>query len=80
METASATATALVESLGYEKAQEVVRKSMDKGITIRQVVVSEGLMDDADFEMMISPEMVTRLGSADRRGLASKSSDRRGKE
>lgn len=60
----TATATALVEAIGYENAVGVVRKAKEQGKTIRDVAIEGGHVTAEQFEEMISPEAVTRLGSA----------------
>jgi aspartate ammonia-lyase len=63
VESGAAVLTALVESLGYEKATEVAQAARENGTTIRQVVLGRGLMDEAAFSALVAPERVTRLGS-----------------
>jgi len=63
VEASTATATALLPVLGYEGACEVVRKAGEAGKNIRAICVGEGLMDEAAFDEMISPEAVCRLGT-----------------
>ncbi len=63
--TASSTAivTALVEIIGYEKAAAIAEQARNENMTIRDVVISQGLMTAAEFEALISAEHVNRLGS-----------------
>jgi aspartate ammonia-lyase len=63
VEGATATVTALVEALGYEKAQGVVERANARNATIRQVVLEEGLLAAGEFDRLVSAENVTRLGS-----------------
>jgi len=63
VEGATATLTALVESLGYERAQEVAIRSRAEGKSIREVVLQQGLLSSEDFDRLVSPESVSRLGS-----------------
>ena len=63
IETSSAVVTALVSEIGYQKAQEVAIKAKEEMKTIREIVIELGLMDSGQFDFLISPDMVTRLGS-----------------
>ncbi len=60
---ATATVTALVDAIGYEKATEVALAAQKQGKTIREIVLEMKLMDEKTFDQMISPDAVTRLGS-----------------
>jgi aspartate ammonia-lyase len=66
VEGATATLTALVEPLGYQKAQEVAVQARTEGKTIREIVLQQGLLSSADFDRLVSPESVSRLGSPSR--------------
>jgi aspartate ammonia-lyase len=63
VEASTATATALLPVLGYEGACEVVRRAGETGKSLRAICVDGGLMDEATFDEMISPEAVCRLGT-----------------
>lgn len=63
VENATAGVTALVETIGYESAQQVASESVDKLKSIRQIVVERGLMTSEQFDEIISPENVMKLGS-----------------
>ncbi len=63
VEAATASITALVEWLGYEKAQAVAARARAEGKPLREVVVEQGLMLPEQFDRLISPESVARLGS-----------------
>jgi aspartate ammonia-lyase len=62
VEAATATVTALLEDLGYERAQEVVQETRRTGRTLREVVVQRGLMSSERFDELISPQRVMQLG------------------
>ena len=62
VETSTAAATALVPAIGYEAATEVVAEAHATGRSVREVAVSRGLVGDDDFDELLSPEAVTRLG------------------
>jgi aspartate ammonia-lyase len=63
VEGATATLTALVETLGYEKAQEIAERARSQGKGVRQLVLEEGLLSAEEFDQIVSPESVCRLGS-----------------
>jgi aspartate ammonia-lyase len=62
VESSTSVVTALLPVLGYEKATAVVDQSQKEKKSIRQVVVAEGLLTDEEFNELISPEAVCRLG------------------
>jgi aspartate ammonia-lyase len=70
----TATATALIDALGYETVQRVMQQAADSGHSIQEAVLAAGLMDHDAFSRAISPEAVTRLGS--RPGRDAEGSDR----
>ena len=63
VEGATATLTAMVELLGYEKAQTLANRARAEGKSIRQIVIEEGSLTPEKFDQLISPESVARLGS-----------------
>lgn len=65
LENSTATATALVERLGYEKVNEIVKWSRERGTTIRHAAGELAGLGDDEFDELISPEATTRLGSPD---------------
>ncbi|WP_107821363.1 aspartate ammonia-lyase [Mangrovibacterium marinum] len=54
--------TALIPRLGYEKCSRVLQQSRDKGLSIREIVVGEQMLDEGTFEQLISPEAINKLG------------------
>ncbi len=66
VEGSTAAATALVPALGYEGACLVARAAGESGRTVRQVVLDEQLMTAREFDAVVSPEAVCRLGTPDR--------------
>jgi aspartate ammonia-lyase len=62
VENATATVTALLEKLGYDRCAEIAKLSQSSDKTIRQIVLEQKLMTEADFDALISPEAVCRLG------------------
>jgi aspartate ammonia-lyase len=63
VESSTATATALLPHLGYDGACELVRGAASRGLTLRQAAVADGLMSGGEFDALVSPETVCRLGS-----------------
>ncbi len=63
VENAVAIATALIERIGYEAAQTLAEDALLNGRSIRELVIERGLLTDAEVDRLISPEVVTRLGS-----------------
>ncbi len=62
VEASTATATALIQVLGYDRACEVAKAARATGRTIREVVTAEGAMTGEAFDALVSPEAVRRLG------------------
>ncbi|MDD5309868.1 MAG: aspartate ammonia-lyase [Deltaproteobacteria bacterium] len=62
VEGSTAVATALVPLVGYEKAGEVARRARETGRTVRDVAVGEGLVTAEQFDDILRPEAVCRLG------------------
>ncbi len=63
IETSTATVTALVEKIGYEKAADIAAVADKKNISVKEAALSSGLINEEEFEMITSPEWVTKLGS-----------------
>jgi aspartate ammonia-lyase len=59
----TATATALLPVLGYEGVCRVVEKARKEKKSVRQVVMEEDLLTVEEFDELISPEAVCRLGT-----------------
>ena len=67
IEGSTATATALLPALGYEGASRLVKLAQDSGRSIKQAAIDEGLLSEDEFDALVSPEAVCRLGSPPRR-------------
>jgi len=67
VDTATATATALVEEIGYERASAVAAAAVAENKTIRQITLERGLLSEEAFDDLVSPHRVNRLGSPPRR-------------
>jgi aspartate ammonia-lyase len=61
--TSTASLTALISEIGYEKAQEVAKLAEKSGKTVRETAIGEGSISPEKFDVMITPEAVNRLGS-----------------
>jgi aspartate ammonia-lyase len=65
---ATATVTALVEALGYEKATEIALAARTERRPLRAVALERGALTGEQFDALISPERVTQLGSRKHHG------------
>lgn len=63
VQNSTAIATALLPALGYECVCEAVRRARESGKTVRQVVIELGWLTPVEFDQLITPEAVCRLGS-----------------
>jgi aspartate ammonia-lyase len=59
----TAAATALVETIGYAAAQEIILAVRESGCTVREAALASGKLSAEQFDHLISPASVTRLGS-----------------
>ena len=66
VEGSTAVATALLPAIGYEAAARVAKLAQERGKSIRETVLAEGLLTAAQFDALISPEAVCRLGTPER--------------
>ena len=63
VESSTAIATALVTAIGYERASEIAFEAHRSGKTVRQVVLEQHILSGEEFDALITPEAVCRLGS-----------------
>ena len=68
MRASSAAATALVPEIGYDAACDVARRAQERGATIRDVVLADGVLTPAQYDELLSAEAVCRLGTPQTRG------------
>jgi aspartate ammonia-lyase len=61
----TALATALLPALGYEGVQGALLKAKKTGRTLREIVIGDKMVTEKQFEALISPEAVLRLGTPD---------------
>jgi aspartate ammonia-lyase len=64
----TAVVTALVARLGYEAACTIAAKASERRCSIRDVVLADGVLTEAEFVELTTPEAVCRLGSPERGG------------
>jgi aspartate ammonia-lyase len=63
VENSTAAATALLPVLGYDRACEVARLAKEHNRSIRETVIAQGWLTGGEFDVLISPEAVCRLGT-----------------
>jgi aspartate ammonia-lyase len=52
--------TALVPSLGYERASAVAKEALETGRSVREIVLTHGYLEPTDLDRLLSPEAMTR--------------------
>jgi aspartate ammonia-lyase len=62
VENATATATALLPALGYEGVSRALALQKESGRSLRETVISFGLLSETEFDQLTSPEAVCKLG------------------
>jgi aspartate ammonia-lyase len=63
VDSSTALLTALVPTIGYDRACHIAERARAEGRSIRALVLEEGLIAEAELEQLTSPEAVCRLGS-----------------
>lgn len=63
VENSTASATALIPKIGYHKAAEIIKLANSKDISIKQASIDSGLLSEIEFEELVSPEAVCKLGN-----------------
>jgi len=63
VENSTALLTALVEVIGYDKASEIGKIAQSTGKSIKALVIEQNILGESEFDELISPEHVNRLGS-----------------
>ena len=63
MENSTATITALIPEIGYEKASEIIKKARAENKSVKVAALLSGFITEEKFEFLTSPEAVCRLGS-----------------
>ncbi|MFZ5985902.1 MAG: aspartate ammonia-lyase [Bacillota bacterium] len=54
--------TALLGHIGYEKATEVAKKCMSEGMTVREVLIKDGILSPEEVENVLNPIEMTKPG------------------
>jgi aspartate ammonia-lyase len=62
VDSSTATATALVGKIGYNKVSELIKIAKENKTTIRDTAISKGFVSEKEFEQLTSPEAVCNLG------------------
>jgi aspartate ammonia-lyase len=68
VENSTAATTALLPVLGYERAGEAAQFAREEKRSIRDTVIAHGWLTGREFDVLISPEAVCRLGTPERNG------------
>ncbi len=68
VENSTAATTALVPLLGYERASKAGELARVSSHTIRETVIDQGWLTGGEFDALVSPEAVCRLGTPERNG------------
>ena len=55
-------ALALNPFIGYEKAAEVAKEALKRGVSLRQVVLEKGLLSEVQLEKILDPHAMTTPG------------------
>lgn len=63
VEGSTAILTALVPMIGYSKSVKILHDAQEQGKSVREIVLEAGHMKVEEFDAIISPESVNRLGS-----------------
>jgi aspartate ammonia-lyase len=63
VENSTASITALVSKIGYEQATELAQALLQSDQSLRELVVERRLATAEQFDQLVSPESVTRLGT-----------------
>ncbi|MCF6356986.1 MAG: aspartate ammonia-lyase [Draconibacterium sp.] len=63
VENSTAIITALIPKIGYNEASKLIQKAKTESLSIREIAVRNGLFTDKEFENLITPEAVCRLGN-----------------
>ena len=58
--------TALCPHVGYEKAAEVAKRAIQTGAPVRQLILEEGLLDEAALDKILDPYSMTEPGISGR--------------
>ena len=62
--------TALCPHVGYEKAAEVAKRAIATGASVRELILEEGLLDEAALDKILDPYSMTEPGISGKELLA----------
>lgn len=62
VQNSTALITAIIPTIGYEKASEIVKKAKEEQISVNQAIIDSGAINEQILNELISPEAVCRLG------------------
>jgi len=68
-DTSTAAATALVDTIGYKQAEAIVHDYRAQGGTLRDAAVRSGYLSAGDYDLLVAPEAVMRMGSVKKRSI-----------
>jgi aspartate ammonia-lyase len=63
VENSTATITALIPLIGYEKASLIVKMANQENITVKIAAIKSSFISESEFNELITPEAVCRLGN-----------------
>ncbi len=63
VENSTAIVTALIPKIGYNKASELIQKAKKESLSIKEAALQLGLLSAKEFEELITPEAVCKLGN-----------------
>lgn len=63
LENSTATITALIPEIGYEKASEIIKIAQSENKSVKVAALLSGFITEEKYEFLTSPEAVCRLGS-----------------
>jgi aspartate ammonia-lyase len=68
LEKSAGVALALNPFLGYEKAAEVAKEALTRGVTLRQVILEKGLLSESQLNEILDPYAMTTSGVHGKKG------------
>ena len=63
VENSTACVTALIPKIGYKKASDIVDMVKKQQVSVRKAVILSGYLSESEYEELITPEAVCRLGN-----------------
>ena len=63
VENSTATVTALIPKIGYNNAANIIKLAKTEAISIKEATIKSNLISESDFEELITPEAVCKLGN-----------------